>query len=311
MHTEQFTIPVISPFRLDLTVWALRRRQKNLIDRWNGQQYIRALVIEDNVFLAIVKQKAEKELTVTLKSTINLEASKPFVIKTLQKMLGTGTNLEKFYSLARKDKNLSPLANTFKGVRPPRFPSLFESLVNSISCQQITLDVGILLLNRLTSKYGKKISVNGEAYHAFPRPVDFYMATEDEIKKLGFSYQKARAILGLSQMLVDKETVLMDLEGKPNEEIINFLIQIRGIGRWSAQYALLRGFGRLDMLPGDDVGAQKNLMQLFGLNKRPDYAQIQQLTEKWSPYQGFVYFHLLLEKLEEKNLLKGGVNYVL
>jgi DNA-3-methyladenine glycosylase II len=302
-YEEQFTLPVIPPFRLDLTVWALRRRQKNLIDLWDGKQYKRVFVIKENVLQVIVTQISLKELSVIIKSDRNIEAMRPFITKLIQKVLGTDRNLEDFYNLAQKDKHLKLLVQNFKGMKPPRFPTLFEALVNSIACQQITLDVGILLLNRLSQNYGKKISDNGVLQNAFPRPIDLYKISEDEIKKLGFSYQKARALIGLSQSLVNKKLLLTDLMMASNEEIVASLSQIRGIGRWSAEYALLRGLGKIDVFPGDDVGAQKNLMQLLNLSKRPNYDQVYQLTKTWEPYAGFVYFHLLLEKLKAKNLL--------
>lgn len=81
------------------------------------------------------------------------------------------------------------------------------------------------------------------------------------------------------------------------------LTQNWGIGRWSAEYTLLRGFGRLDILPGDDVGAQKNLRELLALEARPTYDQIKLLSQRWQPYAGLVYFHLLLEKLQRKGVL--------
>jgi DNA-3-methyladenine glycosylase II len=63
-----------------------------------------------------------------------------------------------------------------------------------------------------------------------------------------------------------------------NEQIVEQLSSIRGIGRWSAEYALLRGFGRIDTFPGDDIGAQNNLERLFHLDKKPDYAEVKKLT---------------------------------
>jgi DNA-3-methyladenine glycosylase II len=78
-----------------------------------------------------------------------------------------------------------------------------------------------------------------------------------------------------------------------NEEIVGYLTTLRGIGRWSAEYALLRGLGRLDIFPGDDVGARNNLQRLFHLHTKPDYEEINKLTSQWHPYEGLVYFHLL------------------
>lgn len=98
---------------------------------------------------------------------------------------------------------------------------------------------------------------------------------------------------------------LLSLETRSNEEICQRLLPLRGVGRWSAEYVLLRGFGRIEVFPGDDVGAQKNLQALFALADKPTYEQIQELTARWQPYAGFVYFHLLLDKLARKGFLSA------
>ena len=68
---------------------------------------------------------------------------------------------------------------------------------------------------------------------------------------------------------------------------------------------MLRGLGRIDMFPGDDVGAQNNMKRLLALNEKLTYARIKALTTRWQPYAGFVYFHLLLRNLDQKGLLPG------
>lgn len=298
-YEEQFTLSVVSPFRLDLTVWALRRRQKNLIDQWNGKEYARVFVIDGETLQVIVEKKGETELLVTTRSENKIAGIEKIVTDRLKKMLGTDKNLEAFYRLAEKDSHLKSLSSSFRGVKPPRFPTIFEALVNAIACQQVTLDLGILLLNRLSERYGNKFADQ----HAFPGPEDLADVTENDLKSLGFSYQKARAIISLAKSIVNKEISFEDFENLSNEEIVSRLSEIKGIGRWSAEYVLLRGLGRTDMFPGDDVGAQKNLMQLLDLPEKPKYDEIQQLTQSWKPYAGFIYFHLLLDKLQRKNLL--------
>jgi DNA-3-methyladenine glycosylase II len=88
-----------------------------------------------------------------------------------------------------------------------------------------------------------------------------------------------------------------------NREAIAYLSRLRRIGRWSAEYVLLRGLGRLDTFPGDDIGAQNNLQRLFHLAERPTYDHIRQLSSPWHPYEGVVYFHLLLEKLRANGVI--------
>ena len=139
--------------------------------------------------------------------------------------------------------------------------------------------------------------------HAFPTPVDLADVQEESIRELGFSRQKARAIKELSTRVADNTVDLARLEGMTNREAIAYLSRIRGIGRWSAEYALLRGLGRLDTFPGDDIGAQNNLQRLFHLVDKPAYDHIRQLTSPWHPYEGVVYFHLLLDKLRVNGVI--------
>ncbi|MEO8687895.1 MAG: hypothetical protein ABI611_06715 [Solirubrobacteraceae bacterium] len=78
---------------------------------------------------------------------------------------------------------------------------------------------------------------------------------------------------------------------------------LRGIGRWTAEYVLLRGLGRLHVFPGDDVGAHNKLRRLFDIDMALDHASVQQLVARWHPYAGVVYFHLLLDSLSQAGLI--------
>lgn len=298
-NEEQFFLLATPPFRLDYTVWALRRRQKNLIDKWDGKKYVRVFIIGKFAVQATVEQKSETKLAVTIRSERKIPRIEKTITNILRRMLGIDKNLEKFYKLAGKHQCLKTLASSFEGLKPPRFPTIFEALINAIACQQVTLDLGVLLLNRLSENFGKKFTNQ----YAFPRPEDLSDVTEKDLKSLGFSYQKSRAIISLAKSISRKETSFDDFEYLPNETVVTRLMEIKGIGRWSAEYVLLRGLGRIDTFPGDDVGAQKNLMLLMKLQKKPNYDEIRQLTKQWNPYAGFVYFHLLLDKLQKKNLL--------
>jgi DNA-3-methyladenine glycosylase II len=292
---------------LDLTVWALRRRAKNAVDRWDDGRYSRVVVADGGpVRLTVVQDTAgaEPALTVTVESATRISAqARREVGMLVPKMLGLAVDLQPFYQLARDDPVIASLVERFGGVRPPRFPTVFEALVNSIACQQVTLDLGIVLLNRLSERFGAHLVTEGTVLHAFPTPADLADAPEESIRELGFSRQKTRAMQELSIGVADTTMDLAHLEGVTNTEAIAYLSRIRGIGRWSAEYVLLRGLGRLDTFPGDDVGAQNNLRRLLHLADKPTYDHIRQLTSPWHPYEGVVYFHLLLDKLHANGAL--------
>jgi len=307
MARAKIVLPTTSPFRLDLTVWALRRREKNAIDRWDGGQYTRIIVFDNSPIQLTVTQETtsiEPKLIATIESRVGIdERMKHDVGFLVDKMLGLTIDLQPFYLLANSNDSLEPLAEQFFGVKPPRFASVFEGLINSIACQQVTLDLGILLLNRLSEKLGMELVDHGVARHAFPAPADLAEASDEGLRELGFSYQKARAMRELAANVADNTVDLAKLESMTNKEATAYLSTIRGIGRWSAEYVLLRGLGRLDTFPGDDIGAQNNLQRLFHLDGKPNYDEIRQLTSQWHPYEGVVYFHLLLGKLHAKGLV--------
>jgi DNA-3-methyladenine glycosylase II len=303
MHEAALTLPVKPPFRLDLTVWVLRRRAKNSIDTWDGQTYRRAFTINDSLVLAAIHQQAGS-LGLKLKSNRAITSKLQTEIeKLVGRTLGLGVNLEPFYKLAANDPALKALARQFAGVRPPRLPSIFETLVNAIACQQVSLDVGILLLNRLAANFGKPFVDAAMTLHAFPEPQDLMDIDETSLKRLGFSYQKARAISNLAHTVASGGIDLNELDAAGNDQALTVLQSLHGIGRWSAEYVLLRGLGRLDVFPGDDIGGQNNLQRLLGLDVRPDYEELGKLTSNWNPYAGLIYFHLLLDKLHQQELI--------
>jgi len=83
------------------------------------------------------------------------------------------------------------------------------------------------------------------------------------------------------------------------------LMAFRGVGRWSAEYVMLRGLGRLHVFPGDDVGAQKSLARWLGRSAPLDYGGVRKAVAPWQPDAGLVYFHLLLDGLSNAGVLES------
>jgi DNA-3-methyladenine glycosylase II len=216
-------------------------------------------------------------------------------------MLGLQACLSKFYSIAETDGRLWALAQRFRGLKPPRFPSLFEAVANGIACQQITLTLGIRVLNGLAEAYGA--AFEGSALHAFPQPHDLARRDAEELKGLKLSRQKAVALTELSFAIVERGLDLEALATLDDDAALAQLLRLKGVGRWTAEYALLRGLGRLHIFPGDDVGARNNLQRWLGLKKPLNYEGTHRLLAKWRPYAGFIYFHLLLDGLTEAGVL--------
>ncbi len=225
--------------------------------------------------------------------------TRPAVTAALERMLGLRISLTEFEQFASQDDRLAPLMLRFRGMKPPRFPSVFECLVNAIACQQVTLTLGIRLLGRLTEAYGPRITTAAGTAHAFPRPEDLAHLKPEDLRPLSFSRQKARSLIDAASAIVENRLDLEALAAEPDETALERLLQLRGVGRWSAEYVLLRGLGRTHIFPGDDVGARKNLRRWLESSDPVDYEGVQRVLAAWRPYSGLIYFHLLLDRLAE------------
>ena len=222
------------------------------------------------------------------------------VVTAVRKMLGLDVDLREFYRIAERDRRLSKLADECRGLKPPRMPSVFEALVNGIACQQITLVLGITLLNRLTNAFG----VAGGAGHAFPTPGELSRARVEDVKSLGFSGRKAEYIVDASRAIDDGRLDLEALAAVDDDAAVDALLGLRGIGRWTAEYVALRGLGRLDIFPADDIGGQSKLKGWLGLEARPGYEGVHEILDRWRPFRGFLYFHLLVDSLLARGRLE-------
>ncbi len=298
-----FKLQPVPPFRLDLTVWALRRNPYNLVDRWDGQTYRRVLLMYDQPVEVAVTQISPAEsplLLVEASSSHSHWEWASILTAHLVKMLGLSADLAPFYHLAAQDERLHPLAERWRGFKPPQFPTLFEALVNAIACQQLSLNMGIHLLNRLATAYGPALPGKEESGPAFPRPTDLSGLEPDDLRSLSFSRNKSIALIELARSFRDGPGNLENLASLENSQALSRLLALRGIGRWSAEYVLLRGLGRWSVFPGDDVGARRRLETWLQPAEPLNYQEVRRQLARWQPFAGLIYFQMLLSRLAEE-----------
>lgn len=155
---------------------------------------------------------------------------------------------------------LGPLMERFRGLRPPCPLSLWEALVWAICAQQITLSFALTLKRRLVERYGEQRTVASRTLAAFPTPAALAAADPAELHQFQFARSKASYIIGMAQALEDGRLDLAQIEQLPTAQAIAELTKLRGVGPWTAEYALLRGIGRGDAVPASDAGLRKALV---------------------------------------------------
>jgi DNA-3-methyladenine glycosylase II len=288
------------PFRLDLTVWALRRRDQNRIDTWDGRHYRRVLLADGvPVEMAVTEAgpPSAPRVELTLGGARLTSAIEDVARSTLTRLLGLEIDMSAFYAHAGRDRTLRELAERYRGLKPPRFPTLFECLLNAVACQQLSLAAGLTLLSRLAANAGRPVG----SLHAFPTPADVRRLPPATLRALGFSERKADTIRELAAAAAAGELDADAFAQLDDATVVDRLIRRRGIGRWSADYLLLRGLGRLHVFPRGDVGALNGLRRLLTAAGSEDDPQA--TLAHFAPDAGLVYFHLLLRGLEQRGLL--------
>jgi DNA-3-methyladenine glycosylase II len=195
-------------------------------------------------------------------------------------LLGAPFELTAFYVWAQDDQVLRGLAETLAGFRPPLAPDPFETLVTSITAQQVSLFAAFAIRNRLIERFGRRV---GEAY-AFPTAEQLREATHDDLRALGFSNRKAEYVLGLAQEPVD----LDELAALPDDEVKRRLVSIRGIGEWTAEWFLARHLARPRAWPVGDIALEKAVLAFY-----PEAGDLRAARERFEPFQNLSAHYLL------------------
>ncbi len=297
-----FTLHPSAPFRLDLTVWVLRRQAHNAIDVWDQGTYRRSWIYgEERLALRLWQTRGPMDpvLEAEIYAGPDDDRAIAWVRERLQWILGINRDLAPFYAFAAKDPRLGALVEHYRGFRPPRFDSLYEGLINAIACQQLSLQVGIHLLNRLC-RICEGDSGGLDRALPFPPPQQILNLAPELLRDIGFSQQKIRSVRAVAEAASAGDWDERAWPGMPVEQIRERLLWIRGIGRWSVEYVLLRALGQLEIFPGDDVGGRKSLLRWLGGDATVvGYEETIAHLKLWAPFAGMVYFFMLLRRLEE------------
>lgn len=165
---------------------------------------------------------------------------------------------------------------------------LYGCLVKNIIHQQLNM----AFAQKLTMDFVHTYGFEQEGVWFYPAPERVAALTVDELRALKFSSRKAEYVIGLSEKVASGE---LDLEGMrewSDEAIIDELIKIRGIGRWTAENFLLFGLGRPNLFPKADIGIQNAIRLLYNLEKKPTMDEMNQFSETWHPYLSYASLYL-------------------
>jgi DNA-3-methyladenine glycosylase II len=291
-------IEVASPYRLDLTVSALRRLSTNVVDVLTPDgQYVRAIGGALRPVVVRVKQECPDSIAVTIDGSAGEHAH---ALALVRRILGVDRELTHFDRAAARMAWLRPLALRMRGVKPPRYPTLWEALVNAIAFQQVSLHAASAIVRRLIITFGQPIESEGTLAYLFPSAEQVLGAEDGTLHATGLSASKLATLRRAGEALASGALDEAMLEERSSEDAAALLRQIKGIGPWTATVILLRGLGRLDVFPMNDTSVARNLALVAGSAT----LDIGRILEALGPQRGMLYYHLLLARLESRGELE-------
>jgi DNA-3-methyladenine glycosylase II len=159
----------------------------------------------------------------------------------------------------------------------------FQSLIECIIFQQLAGRVANIICRRFL-KYYNSIS---------PTPEQILSTSDHILKtKVGLSSRKVEYIKDLSARIIDRRLNLALMSQMTDEEIVNQLIQVKGIGRWTAEMFLIFCLGRQDILPVGDLGVRKAIQKVYGLQELPTPSTMLVIAHPWKPYRSIATWYL-------------------
>jgi DNA-3-methyladenine glycosylase II len=215
-----------------------------------------------------------------------VEPFDPEIERIVRKLLGVEFDLEAFAVFAREtDPALARIALALVGFRPPLAPDPFESLVTSITAQQISLRAAFAIRNRLLERYGERA---GRAY-SFPTRERLAAAREADLVAIGFSLRKAEYVIGLARSDLD----LDGLARLSDDEVKTRLRAVRGLGEWTADWFLARHLARPEAWPAGDLGLRKAVSAFYGDGRPLSTEEVRAIGVRFAPFQNLTAHYLL------------------
>ncbi len=194
--------------------------------------------------------------------------------------------IEEFYRLVRREPCLAGTDRRFRGLRLPRDANLYESLLHAVIGQQLSVRAALSMQRRLFETTGSVLVADGVEVPCVPSPTSLRKLGEDGLRATGLSGAKSRALLGLTTGSTRRVLGDPTLAHAPVTDAVARLVELYGVGPWTAENALLRGTGRTDVFVAGDLGIRVALAEYGVLPRTARESEARAWAERWYPGWG-------------------------
>ncbi len=293
MNKNTVTIHPAAPFNFPLTA------DNQPYFREDGDAdagvYQRLLDLGDKLILASVRSEGpvgSPRLIMELEGGSLTPSEAETARRQMERLLGAAQELTPFYASAQTDPVMARLVQTFYGMHQPGSVSVFEAIVQAILGQQLAASVARVIRTLLIETYGPRRIFHGQQHYSFPRPEALAAAAVDDLRKLKLSQRKAEYLQGIACAELDTPGGLNRLRLLPDAEVVKEVTALRGVGKWTAQWVLVRALGRADAFPIGDLALRRIVSQLYFGGESLTDKQLEEFSQRWSPHRSLATHYL-------------------
>jgi len=238
-----------------------------------------------------------KEGTNSLEVEMLNEKPEPLILQLVGRWVEDWFDLNRdltlFYKLLDEHAQLSFMVENFRGLRLMGIPNLFEALCWCVIGQQINLTFAHRLKRRLVETYGTAISYQGQPYYYFPKPEVLAELDVEQLKTLQFSRQKAEYTIGIATAFARGELSKDKVKSQPSsEQMLQKLQRIRGVGKWTANYVLMKSLARMDCIPYGDSGLNTAVASFLKLDRKPTQQEVNNFFAPFNGWESYLVIYL-------------------
>jgi DNA-3-methyladenine glycosylase II len=295
-----------APFHLEATVRVLQRRPANAVEIWEEGRWLHAFTTTEGLAVAAVDNRGSIDAPDVYLSILAGTSSadvRRSLQQTVRTMLGLDVDPVPLRAATERLPGLRPTVRALRGMRPPRFGSLFDVFANVVPFQQLSLDAGTAIVGRLIERFGEHVSLGNRRFAAIPTASSVAGARLPILLKCGLSRSKAEALRSIAKAIDGGALTEETIAQLSTPDALKTLMKLSGIGPWSAALVLLRGFGRLEVFPPDDSGAARGLNALLRLRTPTELGRV---VERFGDYRGYLYFCGLGASLLSRGLIHAA-----
>ncbi|MCX8489863.1 MAG: DNA-3-methyladenine glycosylase [Cyclobacteriaceae bacterium] len=290
---EKFTISVPVEFSFSLALSFLQRSPNELLHSVSDIHVSKAIQIGEKKIVFELTEKKENQLDVCIVSGWPLQKiEKTQLIQFVNEWFDLATDLKPFYAFVKNDKLLEPLTEKYFGYRIIGQPDLFESLVWAVIGQQINLQFAYTLKQRFVGQFGEKHTVGDKVYYLFPTPQVVATLSDEYLLPLQFSRQKSKYVVLIAQAFLSGGISKVKLKEMPFQQAKEKLMSIKGVGNWTANYALMTTFRHPEAFPLEDAGVHNAIKNLKKMKDKPTLDQVKRIFKKYKGWEAYATLYL-------------------